>query len=102
VLGFKQNQGVVHHHDEDRSNNDPSNLRAMHQACHTIHHQLGRKRSSETKERIRTKLKGKPKSPEHIEALKHTHVGMTGKTHSPKTRAKMSAARITYLRSRKI
>lgn len=38
VLALTMGQGCVHHVDEDRSNNDPSNLIAMHTACHVRHH----------------------------------------------------------------
>lgn len=33
-----RSQVVVHHADEDKANNDPANLQAMHNPCHMSHH----------------------------------------------------------------
>jgi hypothetical protein len=74
--GRSKGDGLVHHKDEDRSNNAIENLAVMHRECHVSHHMTGRqmtlghqlteehkqkiahsltgiKRSDETRERIR-------------------------------------------------
>ena len=33
-----QLQGIIHHHDLNRRNNDQGNLRVMHHGCHVAHH----------------------------------------------------------------
>lgn len=38
LTGARGRSAVLHHLDEDRSNNDPSNLVLAHHACHTAHH----------------------------------------------------------------
>lgn len=72
----------VHHIDEDPSNNDLSNLVAMHDPCHrSLHHRgkhvsletrqkmseahRGKHRSSETRQKISASMLGKPKTEEH-------------------------------------
>jgi len=42
-MGRVKGCGVVHHKDEDRSNNDISNLAVMHRECHVSHHNKGKK-----------------------------------------------------------
>jgi hypothetical protein len=64
---------LVHHLDEDRSNNDPANLVAMHGPCHLSLHKRGKKLSDG-----------------HREKLRASHVGMSGKKHSAETKIKMS------------
>lgn len=62
ITGRTKGCGVIHHKDEDRSNNDISNLAAMHRECHMSHHQKGKpklnprtgwKHSPETREKLR-------------------------------------------------
>lgn len=41
-LGRDHPQGVVHHVDEDRTNNGLDNLQVMHASCHKRHHNKGK------------------------------------------------------------
>lgn len=51
--------GVVHHRDEDRTNNAITNLTAAHRRCHGKHHHAEREFSDEHRERISAALKAK-------------------------------------------
>jgi hypothetical protein len=61
---------LVHHLDEDRTNNAPENLVAVHRSCHATLH-----------------MGGKPKSEEHRAKLSAAGLG---RTFSDESRAKMS------------
>jgi hypothetical protein len=91
-LGLKSDEGHVHHVDGDHSNEDPNNLIIIHSACHTRLHRIDRKHTQETREKIASAHKGRPKLPEHIAAIKASHVGMLGKTQTQDTRNKISIA----------
>jgi len=43
---------VIHHRDQDRSNNRPSNLKPSHNGCHTAHHNTGKKASPEARAKM--------------------------------------------------
>jgi hypothetical protein len=68
-LGRGPNDGAVHHVDEDRSNNDISNLEIMHFACHRRHHTLGKPAlhgyTPEVVEKMASAHRGKP----HVETM---------------------------------
>jgi hypothetical protein len=55
---------VVHHKDEDRLNNDLSNLELMTDAQHRSHHAVGRKISEETKSKMSLSAKRIAANPE--------------------------------------
>jgi hypothetical protein len=66
-LGLKTQQGVIHHVDEDPTNDVPTNLVVMHNICHIRHHKadkLGNRKgatvSQDVRERISKSLKGRP------------------------------------------
>lgn len=99
---------LVHHIDEDRTNNDPSNLTAMHRACHMSLHLRGKPKTPEHREKIRqvrlgTTLpqktrekignanRGKPKPPRSEEHRRKLGDAARGRPVSPATRVKISA-----------
>lgn len=49
----------VHHKDENKLNNEPSNLEVIMHADHTIHHKTGQKLSLETRKKIGAKTKAR-------------------------------------------
>lgn len=55
-LGFNE---IVHHKDEDKSNNDPNNLELKDRSDHSREHSKGRKASKETKLALSKAKKGK-------------------------------------------
>lgn len=55
---------TVHHVDEDRLNNVPSNLTIVHQGCHQTHHHRGKAVSEETRDRQRAASTGRKQSAE--------------------------------------
>lgn len=60
---------VVHHIDHDRTNNDPSNLVAMHRTCHATHHHAAVEKSPEHRRRISEALNGRQLSEAHKESI---------------------------------
>lgn len=56
---------VVHHLDDDHTNNDPENLAAMHRPCHIRHHRTGTKKSAEHRRKMGEARRGKPLTEEH-------------------------------------
>ena len=52
---------IVHHKDENQSNNGEDNLGAVHWGCHSSHHHSGRKRPKGTGAKISAANKGRPK-----------------------------------------
>lgn len=76
VVALNRRQGLVHHRDEDISNNDPSNLGAMHPGCHEKHHirTSGRQQASRAfieagAAAAKVKLAGMPRPAHVVEAL---------------------------------
>lgn len=84
---------VVHHLDEDRSNNALANLVSMHDLCHQRLHHNGLVHTDETKARISASLKLA-----YAEGRRQHTVGagsgnpFYGRKHSEEARAKMRAA----------
>ena len=81
---------IVHHVDEDRSNNDLSNLEPMHRACHVSHHSGKTVRSEAWRRAISIAKTGVKQTPEHVAANREAHIGVR---HSDAARAKMSKQR---------
>lgn len=50
LTGRTKGCGVVHHKDENRQNNDISNLAAMHRECHVSHHNKDKPRRPMTED----------------------------------------------------
>lgn len=61
--------GVVHHIDEDRMNNDPSNLMVAHNTCHVRHHMTGKVFTDEHLAHLSASKKGRPHSEAQRQAL---------------------------------
>ena len=66
-MGHGGLNGLIHHVDEDPTNDVPKNLVMMHDLCHMRHHKGGKVGNrkgavvtAETRERISNALKGKP------------------------------------------
>lgn len=68
-IARKKGAGLIHHKDEDFTNDAPSNLEVMHRKCHSRHH-----------------LADKPHTPEH-----NAKVGRKGRVFTSEWRAKISA-----------
>jgi NUMOD3 motif len=81
---------VIHHVDEDRTNNKHSNLKAMHRHCHKSMHHSGKIVSEETKTKVRAALSGHPVSDDTKAKIRRA---MLGRKLSAETKAKISAAR---------
>lgn len=63
VVGLRRNKsfnGLIHHKDENRSNNDITNLVAMHRDCHVKHHLTGKARPAEVRKKIGQKRRRAP------------------------------------------
>jgi Fe-S oxidoreductase len=82
---------LIHHLDKDASNNDPNNLVAMHSPCHHRLHQLGRKHSDESRQKMSETRLGKKLSPEHSRRIGEGH---RGKIISAEHRAALRAFRL--------
>jgi len=69
VTALGRDTGVVHHVDEDRSNNCISNLEVMHPACHKRHHNVGKPArhgyTPDIIEKMAAARRGRP----HVEAM---------------------------------
>jgi hypothetical protein len=65
---------VVHHLDEDRTNDAPANLAAAHWACHQRHHKTGNRHAAV--------LRGRPLADKHRAAIAE---GMRGNQHAKGT-----------------
>lgn len=91
---------VIHHKDENKLNNEISNLIPMTKTEHMKHHRIGKKLSEETKQKMRENhpryWKGKTFSEESRKKMSESHKGihagekhpkgMLGKHHSNKTK----------------
>lgn len=74
--------GVVHHVDEDRTNNVAENLVVMHHGCHVSHHKRGHKMPPSHGAKVSAALSGKTKTAEHRAALS---AAMKGRTLGPRS-----------------
>jgi hypothetical protein len=79
---------LAHHKDEDPRNNHPDNIELLRRGEHSHHHNAGRTRTEAEREGTSKALRGRPKSPEHVEKVR---VAMLGKTHSNATKEALSA-----------
>lgn len=85
---------VVHHRDEDPSNNDLENLKAMHTVCHNKHHHVGLIHTEDDKMKIGAGLKRaydecrRPRP--DVSGEKNPFFG---RRHTEETKAKISAMR---------
>lgn len=85
---------VVHHVDEDRTNNAIGNLQAMHTDCHNKLHHIGLKHTDEIRRQIAESLNRAYADGRHARPdVAGERNPFFGKTHSAETRAKISAAR---------
>jgi hypothetical protein len=80
--------GIIHHVDEDRSNNSLENLRCGHLKCHTSYHQKGKPESDEHKAKMRA-----PRRPLSAATKAKISAARKGQRLSAETKAKISAAR---------
>ena len=85
---------VVHHVDEDPSNNKLSNLQPMHTDCHSKYHHIGLVHTETDKQKIADGLRrafaeGRRQLPD----ISGERNPFYGRKHSPEARAKISAAR---------
>lgn len=78
---------VVHHLDQDPTNNLYTNLVAMTQAEHTLLHRKGRNHSQQTKRKMSLAKKGKRRSQQIRLKISEGHKGIK---HSEETKQKMS------------
>ncbi len=84
----------VHHIDENRTHNHLYNLAPAHLGCHNRWHNALRKgvpRSAVVRAKCGVANRGRKLTPEHKAAI-----NPAGRTHTPKTRAKMSASAKEY------
>ena len=71
VIGRELKLGeVVHHKDEDRTNNNPSNLRLMMHGEHSAYHRRGTKRSEKILERMSLNHPNRKLSPPDVNAIR--------------------------------
>jgi hypothetical protein len=96
--GRKRGIGVIHHRDEDRSNNSIANLAVMHHECHTSHHRAGKTffLPEQARVKIGDALRGKAKSQQH---RKNLSKALMGNELSEDARQKISAASKGRLKS---
>lgn len=73
--GVRATQGIIHHVDEDPTNNDPSNLQIMHHSCHRKHHTTGVPAAHGYTQEVRDKISAT----------------LTGRRHPDEMKAKISA-----------
>ena len=92
--GRGADDGVIHHVDEDRSNNALENLLLAHKACHTAHHGYGKWKSEETRQKMSESAKRRYEDPEQraitAAALKGNKNG-AGRKDSAETKEKRAA-----------
>ena len=50
--------GLLHHVDEDWTNNTPGNVVPMHRGCHRKHHQIGKPHSEDVMETLIERTEG--------------------------------------------
>lgn len=70
----------VHHVDDDRNNNEPKNLEAIHAGCHQRSHKIGSKLSQQWRDAISKGLKkavaeGRRKPKEYAQHRSRDHLG---------------------------
>ena len=82
----------VHHIDEDRSNQDPANLVAVHIGCHTRLHFTGKSRSPEVRAKIAAAHLGKVGHPQSPETRARISTALKGRVISDETKARLRAA----------
>lgn len=91
-LGRYWGNGYIHHIDEDKWNNDPSNLTIMHSECHAAHHNTGKKHSVETRRQMSESARGHEVSVETRRKIGDANRGnkyCVGRQYSPETREKL-------------
>lgn len=62
--GRLRDDGLIHHVDDDPTNNVHENLVVAHRSCHTSYHSSSRPRTLEQRQRVRHALVGVPHSTE--------------------------------------
>lgn len=89
-------EGVIHHKNEDHTDDSSTNLVPSHRTCHSSYHVSGDKHP----------MYGKHHTEEAKEKIRQNHAntagennGMFGKQHTDETKAKMSAARLGVSKS---
>ena len=124
--GTDEGQIDVHHRNKNRHDNSRVNLRPLCINCHLRHHQLGRKHSEKTRNKISKSQKGRVFSKETIEKMKMSSAirfqnpiernriaistgdqsgknnPMYGKRHSPDAMLKMILSRTLYYKRKQI
>lgn len=102
--GHDKDALVVHHKDEIRTNNNITNLSAMHFACHGLHH--GSLRTPEMVEASAAKNRGKTRSQDFkdeaslrasnrsVEHQSKLNASNTGQKRTDESRKKMSVAKL--------
>jgi hypothetical protein len=99
LQGRTRGCGVVHHKDEDRSNNDISNLAAMHRECHVSHHNRGKPGRSPTEEERQRFSEAQKKRFSDPELRKKLSEQRSGRPWSEKRRATHEARKAAGLTS---
>lgn len=67
---LKRDDGVVHHQDHDRENNELENLVAAHHGCHVSHHMTGVPKSAEHREKLAAALRDRTVTDEQRQAMR--------------------------------
>ena len=100
--GRGRQDGVIHHRDEDRWNNDIENLMLGHRHCHTTHHSAGSTKSDETRAKMSASASVRYSDPLEREktavALRGNTNGV-GRKDSDETKAKRAAHHVGAKRS---
>ena len=89
---------VVHHKDENRDNNEFSNLAGVHRTCHLRYHGRRRVKSAEEKEKISLGRLGKGTGPRSEQARANMNAARFGRVVSVDTREKMRASLLAQSR----
>jgi hypothetical protein len=76
-LGHASLQGVIHHRDEDFTNNDPSNLVVLHHRCHLRLHLAGVPKTREHADKVNAANRGQKRSDE-TKALQRAQASRRG------------------------
>lgn len=80
VMSVFNRVGVVHHLDDDETNNDPDNLGAAHHTCHSRHHSTGRPPSDKARAAL---AKGQGR---RLTDAQRAHLSEINQKFSPETR----------------